>query len=245
MRGFTLIELLVVMSIIALLIGVLLPALGAARNTARRTQSATQVRGIHSGMVAFAQNNLTQYPGLNGKGALVDGLSASSTPGQGSVPAVRFSILLDDAYFSGEYMISPFEAKSALTANNPVTTSHYSYALLSIVDGSNAIVESRSTEWSDTVNSQAVAVTDRLTAGTYGSTGTYNSLETTTPGDWFGNVGWNDNHVTWEKSSTLEYTKHKFGSAILADDDLFDAAMVDNIGARMTFELANDQIGSQ
>lgn len=242
--GFSLIELLVVMAIIAMLVGLLLPALGAARNTARRTQSATQARGIHSGLVGFAQNNLMQYPGLNGKGALVDGASASSTPGLGSVPAVRYSIMLDDGYFTGEYMISPFESKSPTTPGNQVNSSHFSYALMSIVDGSNALAETRASEWSDTVNSQAIAVSDRLTSGVYGTPGDYSSLESTGIGDWRGNVAWNDNHVTWEKSSTIENTKHKYGSPILPEDDLFDASPADGIGARMTFILANDLVGT-
>ncbi len=244
-NGFTLIELLVVMAIIALLIGVLLPALGAARAAARRTQSATQVRGIHSAMVSYAQHNLTQFPGLDGKGALVDGLTVSSTAGLGSLPLVRYSILLDEEYFTGEYMISPFESKTATTANNALTTQHISYAMLSIVDVSNGLVESRSTEWGDTVNPQAVVVSDRLKAGTYGSQTTYSSLETTDPGDWKGNLAWNDNHVTSERTSTIAYTKFKYGSPVIASDDLFDATTADGIGARMTFATANDSTGTQ
>src|SRR5438477_12372064 len=60
--GFTLIELLVVIAIIALLIGILLPALGKARQSARQLKDQTQVRGIHQGMVTWAQNNSDDYP---------------------------------------------------------------------------------------------------------------------------------------------------------------------------------------
>ena len=65
--GFTLIELLVVISIIALLIAILLPALGAARRTARRMQNSTQLRGIHQGLVTFANSNKNNFAGLDSK----------------------------------------------------------------------------------------------------------------------------------------------------------------------------------
>ena len=61
-RAFTLIELLVVISIIALLIAILLPALGAARRSARQMANSTQLRGIHQGMVTFAQDNKGFFP---------------------------------------------------------------------------------------------------------------------------------------------------------------------------------------
>lgn len=61
-RAFTLVELLVVISIIALLVGLLLPAIGRARKNAQQVKCGAQVRAIHQGLVAFAQNNKESYP---------------------------------------------------------------------------------------------------------------------------------------------------------------------------------------
>ncbi len=61
-RGFTLVELLVVISIIALLIGLLLPAVGRARRSALQARCLTNIRGIHQGLVAWAQTNDEGYP---------------------------------------------------------------------------------------------------------------------------------------------------------------------------------------
>ena len=138
-RAFTLIELLVVISIIALLIGILLPALGAARRTARQMQNSTQIRGIHSGLVLFSQGNNTYYPGVNTTGGFTT-----------TTVEFRFQELLDDNYFTGEYIISPSETKTASTTTpQAITTSNYSYAVIEIRSASG----NRANEWRDTSNS--------------------------------------------------------------------------------------------
>ncbi|WP_428389475.1 type II secretion system protein [Mucisphaera sp.] len=67
-RGFTLIELLVVISIIALLVAILLPALGAIQRVVRQTEAQSQARNLQTGMVVFAQDNNSWYPGLSSQG---------------------------------------------------------------------------------------------------------------------------------------------------------------------------------
>jgi prepilin-type N-terminal cleavage/methylation domain-containing protein len=60
--GFTLIELLVVVAIIALLIAILLPSLGRARDTARRTACLTSLKGVHHGILLYANDNNQWLP---------------------------------------------------------------------------------------------------------------------------------------------------------------------------------------
>lgn len=205
-RAFTLIELLVVISIIALLIGILLPALGAARRTARQMQNSTQVRGIHSALVLFSQGNNTYYPGV-------------TTIGNFTTTTVefRFQELLDDNYFTGEYIISPAETKTATTTSNvAISISNYSYALLEIRTSKSK----RANEWRDTSNSEAIVITDR--AKQNNSTSNVKSVHTnpkTGVNEWRGSVGFNDNHVTFE--ATHDDINTQYGDASNTSENMF------------------------
>jgi len=243
-KGFTLIELLVVISIIALLIGILLPALGAARRTARQMQNSTQVRGIHSGLVLFAQGNNTYFPGMSSNGtpnttAQSGAATPSSAEGSGKyTTAGRFRLLLDNNYFTGEYAISPIETKTEFTENVPLSTDYFSYAML---DLTNTTANTRDEEWRDTINTLAVVVSDRLGAGDSGDSSTYRSIHTPAgvTGDWRGSVGWNDNHVTWETDSVVT-TKYGTGQTNSASstgtDEMFDSSASDQVdSAHMSY----------
>ena len=226
-KAFTLIELLVVISIIALLIGILLPALGAARRTARQMQNSTQVRGIHSALVLFSQGNNTYYPGRDTKGATVTGTytagggaqqSVSGTDDTGANTAYRFRELLEDNYFTGEYAISPSETKTKWGGSGvDVTAENYSYAMLQLTT-----TGKRDNEWRDTSNSESVVISDRAKPNAAAGT-TIKSVHTnpssTTPNEWRGSVGFNDNHVTFE--ATHDQLTTQYGDATVTTDNLF------------------------
>jgi len=231
-QGFTLIELLVVISIIALLIGILLPALGAARRTARQMQSNTQVRGIHQSMVMFAQSNNSKFPGLTAAG-LVKGNDANdklTSDGGGALLPVRYELMLDGNYFTGEYMLSPSETRTEWTTG-AVDSRHYSFAMLKLSDADAGTTDSattgshagRKTEWSETLNTEAVIMGDRNTGEgltTTAGSGLSSIHTDENSGDWRGSLAWGDNHTAF---STTHLVNTKYGSGpSITGDHLFD-----------------------
>lgn len=116
----TVITLIVIGGILALCMlaaipmGIMLPALGKARASAREIKDSTQVRGVHQGMILFAQNNSDLY-------ALPSTLDKDHiTVAEGELkdtPAHIMSIYMYRGYFSPELLVSPAEANPAFMAN--------------------------------------------------------------------------------------------------------------------------------
>jgi prepilin-type N-terminal cleavage/methylation domain-containing protein len=238
-HGFTLIELLVVISIIALLIAILLPALGAARRTARQIQNSTHLRGIHQGLVIFAQDARGRFPGVQPDGT-VEGMIPGAPGGtvgtlRGDFVQRRFWTIVSRQYFPSVYAISPAEL-AVKTPWNPdappgsaefltFSPNMYSYAMLQIEPNTAlASAQGRRLEWSETMNSRAPVLSDR----TRGQTDFF-SLWTGPGQGWRGGVVWNDNHVTFESSHVVRNTQ--YGRGPVNDTDNLFVGESDNVPA--------------
>ncbi|MEO0477131.1 MAG: prepilin-type N-terminal cleavage/methylation domain-containing protein [Planctomycetota bacterium] len=251
--AFTLIELLVVISIIALLIAILLPALGAARRSARQMANSTQLRGIHQGMVTFAQDNKGYFPGLRNDGTIataaennVDGTDATRfTVGTaiGADPVHRVAVMLNLDLFTPEYVINPGDnntSKAPGVIDTNLTADNYSYAMLRTLadDGTvntNGRIERAAQEWAETINAQAPVMADRNVGNN--ATDEISSVWTDLDsGEWRGGIVFNDNVVIFEAGVIQETTKYATFAAN-NDDNLFvdtgtqlvaDAALIYN-----------------
>lgn len=111
-RGFTLLELILVIALGAGLVGLLMPALGKARTSARQIKCSTHVRGMHQGLVLFAQNNNEEYP----LPSMLDKANHTVAVEEGASVGIKdqtkniVSILMFNAFFGPELCVSPAES---------------------------------------------------------------------------------------------------------------------------------------
>ncbi len=171
---------------LALMVGMMVPALGAARSTAYQMQNQTQVRGVHQAMVMYAQSNRTYFPGLDENGDPVD-----------LTPAGRLLPLLEGNYFTGDYLVAPNDVGMTAWTHGELLPTEYSYALLEIGQPGG-----RRDEWMETLNTDAVVLSDRNTGSD--TTSTISSIHTEPDSGWWrGTIAYNDNHVMFETTPTV------------------------------------------
>ncbi len=202
----------------------------------QRMGNGVQIRGIHRGLVVYGQMNNGYYPGLNGSGrrtpatpATDETMYACVEPSNTDISAVYARLLTSE-------LIKPRGVISALDANEKepvphlpvlytVTRKNYSYAMLQF--GAERGNEGRRREWRNTTNSRAPIVGDRGKAidATMIRTGMHDGDTSGDAAKWQGNIGWNDNHVTFETTGMFAPGRINLdGDANPELDNLFDAA---------------------
>jgi prepilin-type processing-associated H-X9-DG protein len=100
--------------IVPLMAGIMLPALGKARSSARQIKDSTQIRGVHQGMMLWAQNNADLYP----IPSLIDKDNTTLAAGDvKDLPRHITSVLIYNGFFSPELTISPAESNGMLAVD--------------------------------------------------------------------------------------------------------------------------------
>lgn len=236
--------------VVALPIALLLPALDRGRIIIHKTLNSSQLRGHVTGLFSYAESNRARYPGIGQPDADDDGYAEIYLPNatapadtnasgadlsEGCHVEARYYELLFRNYFTGELAINPFDRGKTVWTTGPVTADHYSYAMLHIGEDDSPLAR-RAVEWGSTGNSQAIVFSDRNVAATMDKADVQ-SLMTDQPGDWLGEVAFNDNHVERitepvyaTKYGDVSITRQSHAEFADVGDYLFDAGETDDQG---------------
>lgn len=219
--------------------GVMLPAIGRTRcGGSRFIKDGTQVRGIHQGLVLFAQNNRDRFP----VPSEYDAANATIDPGDAGAEskdttANVISVLIYNGFFSTELCVSPAEqnpnivqfttyaqsmpekaAKPEQALWDPAfsadftegKTGNFSYA-------QSYFMGTRRAMWSDTFEATQAAIGNRgpLVKGLDSSREPILDNPTSTTllihggrKTWEGNIAYNDNHVNFETKMSPDSTPY-------------------------------------
>ncbi len=228
-KGFTLIELLVVMAIIALLLGLLLPALAKARATARQVKDGTQLKQVHTGWLTAASGTNGIYPLPGEINRAADPTAGNAQiPGRGPIDELRndhdslHSATIAGGFVSAQILYSPAEASGRVTVCSNYNFNNYSPAqdkywdetaftadLTGKCNTSYAAMPldntaRRKVEWKNSSNSRFVVLGNRgVKGGDIAGNDFKNSKTLDIHGDkqqWEGNMCYNDNHITFERT---------------------------------------------
>ena len=241
--GFTFADLAAVLVIVVIVAAALLviPMLGTrGHRTSTWMTNSVQLRGIHQGMVSYAQgnksgNNDGYFPGLDRHGNVVPDGPDTGYSGDGTQPGARFWMMIEGNYFTPEYLISPADPPSVkypvAALGDPVLPANYSYAVLGLAASRSA---DEKAEWSETLNTSAIVLSDRAIGtgradersiwGEYGSGSSYQGG----PGDWRGTVVRNDNSTGFEVTAEFADTQYGKGTVNPLDHLFEDDAAADD-----------------
>lgn len=241
--AFALTDLVASVAGLAVLLSVSAATLADNGTVRQKQQNMTQLRGIHQGLVTFANSNREKFPGLDSRGrTLANSEDDTGNSGDGLTTEARLWILLNGDFFIPEYAIAPIDRRaSAYDPQDgevvPVTYHNYSYALLDIKEDA----PNRRAEWAQTLNTFSVVLSDRNCADPDEQA----PFSIWNDDAWHGAVLWNDNHVTFENSSVCE-TRYNNGTHHVDDntgrgtDGLFTSETRNGDDALMTFSKDED-----
>lgn len=250
-RGFTLMDLLAVVVVVGLLAVLLLLANTRVHSNSRPIKDSTQVRGIHQGMVLWAQNNSDAYP----LPSLID-LKDETVAEQGrakDTTANIFSILIYNGFFSPELCVSAAESNPAIRIcdtyaySNPTTATNPAMALWdpafsadftggktgNFSYGHTLPAEARLVNsWVNNFGATQAALGNRgpeikgfgVSRGSrmYVAAGKSNTFLIHGGKDaWEGNIAYNDNHVNFETTLAPEWSTYPDKAGDLQPDCLF------------------------
>ncbi len=250
-RGFTLVELGIVVIVVVAVVFLVWPILNPPRRvTSRQIKDSTMVRGVHQGLVMWAQNSQDRYP-LPSLLDVKDATVAGSAEGKDTTANIM-SILIWNGFFGPELCVSPAEANPAIRqmtdymyssppkAADPANAlwdpafradftskegGHFSYAHMQFGHGA------RMGTWANTFSATQAAVGNRgpKVTGRDGNGWAYDAASNTLlihggRTTWEGNIAYNDNHVNFETRMDPEGIASTLNGKTLADCLFFDEA---------------------
>ncbi|MFM7052940.1 MAG: type II secretion system protein [Planctomycetota bacterium] len=247
-KGFTLIELLVVMGIIALLLAILLPALSKARATTKRVKDSTQVQQVHKGFITLSTEKTS---GVFPTPGLIDRVGNTPGKGAEDINVndhgAMYAACIMQGAFDTNVLVSPAEiSTNVLTMANynydayNVVAAQDQYwdplfkadlaAISNVSYGTLLLNGTRKTkEWKQTLNSKFPVLANRgiQCNDADGSIipANYNASKTLQihggAKQWEGNVGFNDNHVSYEEKFQPDNIQQITVGTTTQDDNIF------------------------
>ncbi|MEM9416519.1 MAG: type II secretion system protein [Planctomycetota bacterium] len=261
-HAFTLTDLLASIACVAILLTITAATLADHGTNRQRQHNSTQLRGIHQGLVTFANSNKEKFPGLSSRGRILpNDAEDTGSSGDGDTPEARYWIMLTGNFFAPEWAIAPIDERAVEYdpgdgADPLVTYENYSFAMLDISarpgepepprEGRNAgrlpDVPDRAAEWCQSLNTQAIVLSNRNCADLR-EAGTQ-PFSIWNDDVWHGAVLWNDNHVEYTDTHIFEtrYGSGQLNTRANGDgyDNLFTTENEDGSDALMTFSKDED-----